>query len=105
SFICRISSHSYLFFFNDPSTSTIYTLSLHDALPISSSRRVTANDRGSLAQLEDMNMKTRKDRRQTAKVSHSRWLAYATASAATALAGSHSLEAAIHYSGLVDEKF
>src|SRR3990172_54281 len=35
------SSHSYisysLFFFNDPATTEIYPLSLHDALPISSS--------------------------------------------------------------------
>src|SRR5438067_12914140 len=30
---------SYLFFFNDPATSEIYTLSLHDALPILSDRR------------------------------------------------------------------
>ena len=50
-------------------------------------------------------MKTRQSRRQTAKVSHSRWVAYATAGAATALAGSNSSEAAIHYSGLVDVKF
>src|SRR5437879_13042980 len=28
-----------LFFFNDPSTNEIYTLSLHDALPISGSQR------------------------------------------------------------------
>src|SRR5690242_21328416 len=27
------------FFFNDPATTVIYTLSLHDALPISSTRR------------------------------------------------------------------
>src|SRR5947207_10431333 len=27
-------SSSYLFFFNDPATTEIYTLSLHDALPI-----------------------------------------------------------------------
>src|SRR5436190_1490299 len=52
-----------------------------------------------------MNMKTRPSRRQTAKVSHSRWLAYATASAATALAASHSAEAAIHYSGILNQKF
>ena len=50
-------------------------------------------------------MKTRPSRRQTAKVSHSRWLTYATASAATALAGSHSAEAAIHYSGILNQKF
>src|SRR5437762_6375290 len=29
-----------LFFFNDPTTTEIYTLSLHDALPISSSRKL-----------------------------------------------------------------
>src|SRR6266478_2999453 len=52
-----------------------------------------------------MNMKTRQSRRQTANVSHSRWLAYATASAATALAGSHSAEASIHYSGRLDVPF
>ena len=50
-------------------------------------------------------MKTCPSRRQTAKVSHSRWLTYATASAATALAGSHSAEAAIHYSGILNQKF
>src|SRR5688572_31227741 len=35
-------SHAYsrcLFFFNDPATTEIYTLSLHDALPISERRR------------------------------------------------------------------
>src|SRR5256885_16594884 len=31
---------SYLFFFNDTATTEIYTLSLHDALPISSSTSV-----------------------------------------------------------------
>ena len=51
-----------------------------------------------------MNMKTRQSRRQTAKISHSRWVAYATAGAATALTASHSAEAAIHYS-VVDKKF
>jgi hypothetical protein len=58
----------------------------------------------SLAQFELMNMKTRQCRRQTAKVSHSRWVAYATAGAATALTVSHSAEAAIHYQ-VVDKKF
>src|SRR5439155_3097296 len=52
-----------------------------------------------------MNMKTHQSRRQTTKVSHSRWLAYAAAGAATALAGSNSAEAAIHYSGIVREHF
>jgi hypothetical protein len=49
-------------------------------------------------------MKTRQSRRQTAKVSHSRWVAYATAGAATALTASQSAEAAIHYT-VVDKKF
>src|SRR5688572_31664879 len=30
-----LSSFSFFFFFNDPATTEIYTLSLHDALPIS----------------------------------------------------------------------
>lgn len=51
-----------------------------------------------------MNMKTRQSRRQTAKVSHSRWVAYATAGAATALTASQSAEAGIHYT-VVDKKF
>src|SRR5260370_5535578 len=34
----RLSSHSPLFFFNDTATTEIYTLSLHDALPISPAR-------------------------------------------------------------------
>jgi hypothetical protein len=51
-----------------------------------------------------MNMKTRQSRRQTANVSHSRWVAYATAGAATALTASHSAEAAIHYQ-VVNYKF
>src|SRR5258707_6560321 len=37
----------FLFFFNDTATTEIYTLSLHDALPISSKR--SANQRGTLA--------------------------------------------------------
>ena len=49
-------------------------------------------------------MKTCQSRRQAAKVSHSRWVAYATAGAATALTAGHSAEAAIHYQ-VVNEKF
>src|SRR5438270_4535831 len=33
----------FFFFFNDPATTEIYTLSLHDALPISDDRRVLAH--------------------------------------------------------------
>jgi hypothetical protein len=49
-------------------------------------------------------MKARQSRRQRAQVSHSRWVAYATAGAATALTASYSAEAAIHYT-VVDKKF
>src|SRR5476649_3105931 len=35
------------FFFNDTATTEIYTLSLHDALPISSNRRLTSLSRSS----------------------------------------------------------
>ena len=38
-------------------------------------------------------------------LSNSRWLAYAAAGAATALGGTHSAEAEIHYSGLINAKF
>jgi len=44
-------------------------------------------------------MKTNKIRRNPASIPNTRWAAYAVASAATALAGSQSVEAAIHYSG------
>src|SRR5947209_13516524 len=36
---CMILSLLFFFFFNDTATTEIYTLSLHDALPISPSRR------------------------------------------------------------------
>src|SRR2546422_5091584 len=36
---CLSSSSFFFFFFNDTATTEIYTLSLHDALPISSSSR------------------------------------------------------------------
>src|SRR5947208_11527901 len=35
-----------VFFFNDPATTEIYTLSLHDALPISGDRRGAGRGRG-----------------------------------------------------------
>src|SRR2546430_4340129 len=37
--MCRLLSLSIFFFFNDTATTEIYTLSLHDALPISHRRR------------------------------------------------------------------
>src|SRR2546425_9147330 len=39
-------SFSFFFFFNDTATTEIYTLSLHDALPISSSQSASARHSG-----------------------------------------------------------
>src|SRR2546427_4875423 len=41
-FFSLVSFFSFFFFFNDTATTEIYTLSLHDALPISRSRTTTA---------------------------------------------------------------
>src|SRR2546422_3217968 len=46
SFIILILSMFYFFFFNDTATTEIYTLSLHDALPIYQAARAGAGDRG-----------------------------------------------------------
>jgi hypothetical protein len=50
-------------------------------------------------------MKTRSRQTHYSKIPSSRWVAYASASAATALTGASSLEAEIHYSGRVDTVF
>jgi hypothetical protein len=44
-------------------------------------------------------------RRQKLNLTSSRWAAYATAGAATAIAGVHSAEADIHYSGVLNQPF
>src|SRR5216117_161910 len=50
-------------------------------------------------------MKINNLRFKPASIPKTRWVAYAAAGAATALAGSQSAEAAIHYSGRVNELF
>ncbi len=51
-------------------------------------------------------MKTsRAPSKKTASINNARWLAYATAGAATALAGAYPAEGAIHYSGLINQTF
>src|SRR5205809_7523187 len=50
-------------------------------------------------------MKRNTPRCKPASISRTRWASYAAAGAATALAGSNSLEAAIHYSGRLDVPF
>ncbi len=44
-------------------------------------------------------------RRKPASIANTRWAAYAAAGAATALAGSNSAEATIHYSGILNKHF
>src|SRR5690349_55818 len=50
-------------------------------------------------------MKARSRRTTAAYIPNSRWLAYAGAGAATALAGTNSVDAEIHYSGRLDVYF
>ena len=50
-------------------------------------------------------MKTHQRRKHACQLTASRWLAYATASVATALTGASSVEAEIHYSGRVNVAF
>jgi hypothetical protein len=44
-------------------------------------------------------------KRKSASIPNSRWLAYATAGAASAFACTHSAEATIHYSGKIEKYF
>jgi hypothetical protein len=50
-------------------------------------------------------MKTKTRRNRPASIAKIRWAAYAAAGTATALAGSHTAEAAIHYSGILNVSF
>ena len=50
-------------------------------------------------------MKTNRRNRKTPKLSHVRWTSYAIAAGATAVAGTPTAEAEIHYSGLINFKF
>ena len=50
-------------------------------------------------------MRINKRRFKPAFIAKARWAAYATAEAATALAGSQSVDAAIHYSGVLNVRF
>src|SRR2546423_12680527 len=51
------SVHSFSFFFNDTATTEIYTLSLHDALPISDRSAILGTTPHSLAELERQSRK------------------------------------------------
>src|SRR5437899_5234456 len=56
----------FFFFFNDTATTEIYTLSLHDALPISESHHGRGRRRGALAvRTLDRDAAERRDRKST----------------------------------------
>src|SRR5256885_6308104 len=63
-----LSSLSFFFFFNDTATTEIYTLSLHDALPISQDRRHPRGPgpRGAARQRATRDRATAEDRRRRA---------------------------------------
>src|SRR2546427_4395553 len=58
--VCRRAT-CFFFFFNDTATTEIYTLSLHDALPISGRRAgLTSDERQRLKQLERENVELKR---------------------------------------------
>src|SRR5438105_13264910 len=77
----------FFFFFNDPATTEIYTLSLHDALPISPLVRVERGERRRPADVSDPAVSRgqspghvpngRVDRKSTRLNSSHEWISYA----------------------------
>src|SRR6266536_3940921 len=64
------------FYFNDPATSEIYTLSLHDALPIST-HRSPASTRGPSSRSGGSAGPASRDRKSTRLNSSPEWISYA----------------------------
>src|SRR5258708_10977574 len=58
----RTHPSTHLFFFNDTATTEIYTLSLHDALPICSQEHLRKLARGSEAGLRNMALEVERER-------------------------------------------
>src|SRR5258708_26993593 len=52
----------FVFFFNDTATTEIYTLSLHDALPISSMQLMASSQVGSLSSSNNISKSSRRSR-------------------------------------------
>src|SRR2546430_13262404 len=68
----------FFFFFNDTATTEIYTLSLHDALPISAvPRRAQRRDLPRHAPLRHVAARTRRDRKSTRLNSSHSQISYA----------------------------
>src|SRR5438105_9509161 len=84
-FLCLFSLFCsfFFFFFNDPATTEIYTLSLHDALPIcpagaGSSRRAASSDRAWCSASDGRRARSRtSDRKSTRLNSSHEWISYA----------------------------
>src|SRR5436305_12570185 len=64
---CFLASSFTFFFFNDPATTEIYTLSLHDALPISPAVRPVAARRGAHANVRSRDESRRENGRSDRK--------------------------------------
>src|SRR5207247_10449803 len=76
----HISTIFSLFFFNDTATTEIYTLSLHDALPISDARRRRPSCRTRLrrgAGVQRSGRDRKRDRKSTRLNSSHEWISYA----------------------------
>src|SRR5438105_15218782 len=77
---CQLLVHLLFFFFNDTPTTEIYTLSLHDALPISYSAPATGCQPGPQRPSRSLragDAPSRKDRKSTRLNSSHEWSSYA----------------------------
>src|SRR2546429_6453701 len=76
--VSRLGVPSPFFFFNDTATTEIYTLSLHDALPISSGEQIqNLLGRSDLLRLESLGECTVRDRKSTRLNSSHGYTSYA----------------------------
>src|SRR5215210_8876956 len=77
SFICLLASFLFFFFFNDTATTEIYTLSLHDALPILLLRLRLLHPQDQLGLGPDLVGAGEEDRKTTRLNSSHRCISYA----------------------------
>src|SRR5271170_8530120 len=66
----------FFFFFNDTATTEIYTLSLHDALPISSTCSQSSSSRTRSRRTTRGSIRARRSEEHTSELSHE-WISYA----------------------------
>src|SRR5699024_12374257 len=65
SYLLRLFPFLFFFFFNDPATTEIYTLSLHDALPIYIKLPIYGYGKSNVRDLEKVTFDLFKDRKST----------------------------------------